>query len=132
MWQIALIASTALSAYSQIQQGKAQAKQYALQAEDARQREKDNQLARLMELNNSLAQTTTTFSALGVDPFRSGSVLNLQNTSVQNFLIEKGTSSARTQRQVSLLNNAATNAIYTSRLGALSTIAKGSYQYYRT
>jgi hypothetical protein len=141
--QAALIASTAISAYSQIQAGKyqkaayeAEAQQYEQEAKMASLQAKEESLAREKEYQSARSRNILLASAAGYDPYESGSFLALEKEEekTRDFDVSgislMGRAQAQKQRTAAWSSRISAKSAMTSAYGgAAGTLFSGYSKY---
>lgn len=136
------LASSAISAFGQIQAGRAQQEQYRQQAELEKLRGRSEAIAYkqkgaqiLGNLNETLAAIVARAAAGNVDP-TSGSARTIMTASLgdgiteANIAADNATSAiAQSGMQAGIYEQAGKTAVQTSYVQALGTISSGIYRY---
>lgn len=143
-WQAALIASTAMSAYTQIQAGKyqkaayeAEAKQYEQEAKMAELQAKEEAIAREKSYQQARSRNILLASAAGYDPFQSGSFLALQESEEETRDFDVGGISlmgrmqAQKQRTAAWSSRISAKSAMTSAYGGAASTLFGGYSKYK-
>jgi len=123
-WLYAAIgASTAISAYGQVQTGKAQQEALERQAEEEKLRAKTEELARREELNRTLAANQVAMATSGISGMTPESIALESARKVSESESVIGLSESLKQRQLIRQGEAAK---YAGTMGAASTILSGA------
>jgi len=123
-WLYAAIgASTAISAYGQVQTGKAQQEALERQAEEEKLRAKTEELARREELNRTLAANQVAMATSGISGMTPESIALESARKVSESESVIALSESLKQRQLKRQGEAAR---YAGTIGAASTILSGA------
>lgn len=124
--EILFAAATAVSAYGQVQAGRAQAYQYKAEAQQAKMQARDAEIARRQKLLQAMAERQVATAAGGAT--LEGTPGVLINESERQANLDALSLEGMTAARVKTLNTAARNARTVANIGAAADLIKGGSQ----